>query len=54
MTVENYYTPNGRCIHGVGITPDRVVEFDSDAYEEDGTDTQLNAAIDYIMGQIGK
>ena len=54
MTVENYYTPNGRCIHGTGITPDEVVEFDKDAYLNDGTDTQLNAAIDYITGQIGK
>lgn len=48
FTTAYYYTPKGRCIHGTGITPDIVVEFDKDAYAKDGTDTQLQAAIDYI------
>lgn len=26
LTVSTYYTPNGRCIHGTGVTPDVVVE----------------------------
>lgn len=52
ITVEDYYTPNGRNIHGVGITPDEVVEFDSELYYEDGTDTQLEAAIKYLNGEM--
>lgn len=28
MTVSTYYTPNGRSIHGLGITPDVEVELD--------------------------
>lgn len=51
MTVEKYYTPNGTNIHGIGITPDQVVELDEDQYAADGTDTQLNAAITYIEEQ---
>ena len=30
MTVSTYYTPNGRCIHGLGITPDIEVEMDEE------------------------
>lgn len=48
ITVEDYYTPNGNNIHGIGITPDEVVELDVDAYLEDETDTQLEAAIEYL------
>lgn len=48
LTSSKYYTPNGVCIHGVGIEPDIVVEFDADAYYNDGVDNQLNAAIDEI------
>lgn len=48
LTIEDYYTPLGKNIHGKGVTPDEVVEFDYDAYEKDGTDTQLNAAIEYL------
>lgn len=48
ITIEDYYTPNGNNIHGVGITPDEVVELDVDKYIEDGTDTQLDAAVEYL------
>ena len=48
LTIEDYYTPLGKNIHGKGVTPDVVVEFDYDAFEKDGTDTQLNAAIEYL------
>ena len=33
---------------GIGITPDTVVEFDTDAYLNEERDTQLEAAIDYL------
>ncbi len=48
ITIEDYYTPNGNNIHGKGITPDEVVELDLDAYNNDGKDTQLEAAIEYL------
>lgn len=51
ITVEDYYTPNGNNIHGIGITPDRKVEFDSEAAKE-GTDTQLDAAMEYIKSKL--
>lgn len=54
LTVSKYYTPKGQNIHGKGIEPDEVVEFDSDAYYKDKIDNQLNAALDYINKQIGK
>jgi len=44
ITVEDYYSPNGHNIHGVGIEPDVEVELDVDKYKEDKTDTQLDAA----------
>ena len=48
LTIEDYYTPLGNNIHGKGVTPNKVVEFDYEAYAKDGTDTQLNAAIEYL------
>lgn len=48
ITIEDYYTPNGNNIHGIGITPDVKVELDEEAYVNEGIDNQLNAAIDYF------
>ena len=48
ITIEDYYTPNGNNIHGIGITPDMVVELDEDEYVNNGVDTQLNAALEYF------
>ncbi len=48
ITVSKYYTPNGVNIHGTGIEPDIEVEFDADAYTENGTDNQMEAAIEYL------
>ncbi len=48
LTVSHYYTPNGNDIHKVGIKPDVEVKFDSEAYLKDGTDNQLDAAIEYL------
>jgi len=44
LTVSHYYTPNGNDIHGVGIEPDETLEFDVEAYRENGTDNQLERA----------
>jgi carboxyl-terminal processing protease len=48
LTIANYYTRNGRDIHKKGIEPDVDVDLDSDAYIEDGTDTQLNKGLEVI------
>ena len=41
FTIAKYFTPKGQDIHGKGVTPDMVVEYDTDA----DVDTQLDAAI---------
>ena len=45
LTISSYYTPNGNNIHGVGIEPDIVCEFDGDAYYDEGVDNQLEKAV---------
>lgn len=57
LTISSYFTPNGRNIHGEGITPDQVVELPKgeEAYENGyikrECDTQLQEAIKYILGE---
>lgn len=48
ITTAHYYTPNGTDIHGVGITPDVVVEDDK---ETEDVDEQLQAAMDVLTGK---
>lgn len=52
ITVSKYYTPNGYNIHGVGIEPDVIVEFDGDLYLEEDIDNQLQKAIEIISEEI--
>ena len=52
LTVSKYYTPNGNDIHEKGIEPDVVVEFDADAYYNEGVDNQLQEAINYLNVKI--
>ena len=51
LTTSKYYSPNGVCIHGVGIEPDIVVQADetkqiSDLSVEE--DVQLQKAIEVL------
>ncbi|MCR4590983.1 MAG: S41 family peptidase [Lachnospiraceae bacterium] len=48
LTNAKYYTPNGLNIQGTGIEPDVVVEFDKDRYKKDGTDNQLEKAMEIL------
>lgn len=54
MTTAKYYSPNGTCIHGVGIEPDYTVELPEEyrgGYASDvprEADTQLNKAIELL------
>lgn len=48
LTIQNYYTPTGKNIHGKGITPDIVVEEDTTSKE----DKQLKTATDTMKSLI--
>lgn len=52
LTVSAYFTPSGRNIHGIGIEPDIQLEYDYDAYEQEGIDNQLEKAIEVLEGKI--
>lgn len=49
ITSSKYYTPKGENIHGIGIEPDVIVEWDSEKYLKDGTDVQIEAAKNYLL-----
>ncbi len=58
LTTSEYFTPNGRNIHGVGIEPDVVIE-QAENYEDieeptDQDDVQLMKAIEILQEQIGE
>lgn len=45
ITTSSYYSPKGINIHGTGIEPDKVCEFDAEAYyAEESVDNQLEYA----------
>ena len=50
LTSAKYFTPDGRSIHGVGVTPDIFVE----AGKDDDTDRQLEAAVKAVEAQLSK
>lgn len=47
ITTSEYFTPNGRNIHGKGIVPDVVVEYEYDEANPEA-DNQLQEAIDIL------
>ena len=52
LTVSSYFTPNGNNIHGIGIEPDIVCEFDSESYYEKDIDNQLEEAKKVLQKMI--
>ncbi|MBQ2745739.1 MAG: S41 family peptidase [Lachnospiraceae bacterium] len=58
VTISSYFTPNGRNIHGEGISPDMEIQLpqDENAYEngylKPECDTQLQEAIKYIQSEL--
>lgn len=54
LTISAYYTPAGRNIHGVGIEPDIELSYDYDANEADGSDNQVEKAIEILNEEIAK
>lgn len=52
ITIERWYTPNDRAIHGIGITPDYIVSNTPEDVRQ-GKDPQLEAAIQFLTsGQL--
>lgn len=49
VTQSQYYTPNGVCIHGEGVTPDIEVEYDASSEN----DNQLDAALEQMKTMLG-
>lgn len=54
VTISAYYTPKGNNIHGIGVEPDIVCEFDGEAYygSEDRPDNQLEKAKEVLRGML--
>lgn len=54
VTISAYYTPAGNNIHGIGIEPDVVCEFDGEAYygSEGRLDNQLDKAVEVLRELI--
>ncbi len=56
LTSSRYFTPNGVCIHGIGITPDVTVELEEGLnrinIELRDHDNQIDAAVDVIKKQL--
>ena len=54
LTIANYYTRGGNDIHLKGVEPDVEVDLDTDAYLDDGTDTQLDKALEVLMEEMNR
>ena len=58
VTISSYFTPMGRNIHKIGLTPDVEVELDPDLKKLNSIpiedDNQLKAAIDALKEKLGK
>ena len=52
QTISHYYTPLGNDIHKVGIVPDEELQFDGEAYRADGTDNQLDRAMEILQEKM--
>ncbi len=50
LTIARWFTPSGRDIDEVGITPDIIVKI-TDEDRENEFDSQKNAAIEYLLGR---
>ncbi len=52
LTIARYYTPDGTCIHEIGVKPDMEVQIPEEAIEdglvEEEEDTQLQKAIEVL------
>lgn len=55
LTISSYFTPNGTNIHGIGIEPDEVCEFDGERYYSDEKyDNQKERAKELLESMIAE
>ena len=52
LTISNYFTPNGNNINGIGIEPDVEIALDTEAYAKDGSDNQVEKAVEIINEKL--
>lgn len=52
LTTARYYTPDGNYIHENGIEPDLKLKLDLEAARDDGSDNQLDKAIEKMENKI--
>ena len=59
ISIGKYYTPQGRSLTDLGVTPDVEIEYDDETYAklyysqlEDADDTQLQAALRILTDKI--
>ena len=52
LTTARYYTPDGNYIHEKGVTPGIKVELDLEAAQDDGSDNQLDQAVEEMKNMI--
>lgn len=52
ITTSSYYSPKGINIHGTGIEPDIVCEFDGEAYYNEDYDNQLEFAKEVLLEML--
>ena len=59
ISIGKYYTPQGRSLTDIGVTPDEEIEYDDETYAKlyygqlpDEEDTQLQAAIGILADEI--
>ncbi len=52
LTTARYYTPDGNYIHEKGIEPDTEIGLDLKAAQEDGSDNQLDKAVEEMENMI--
>lgn len=53
VTIAEYYTPSGRSINGVGVTPDVEVEYEYDQNNPEA-DNQLDKAVEVLNEQLNQ
>ena len=51
LTIARWLTPDRHWIHGAGITPDIIVEWEPESFD-DPNDPQLEAAVDHLQSLI--
>lgn len=54
ITTSRYYTPSGECIHGTGITPDIVLEYEFLGGEDDSYSVEYDNQIQKALEVLGE